>query len=502
MAGRLRPLLAPTPASSRCNVQERLQKILARGGVSSRRAAETLIREGRVRVNGQVVTELGSKADPVRDKIEVGAVRVQREDFVYYVLHKPRGVVSTLSDPENRPTIKDLLPRGAERLYPVGRLDFHTSGVLLITNDGDFANALLHPKKDVPKTYVVKVQGEMKERDLDQWRNGVNLEDGKTKPAKVSLLRYEAGKTWFEVTITEGRNQQIRRMGEATGYPVMRLARLEFAGVGAEGLGPGACRMLTRDELKALKRSHDVPKRISADHPIRTEVIRPMRARASKYEEHTKHASTRTGSDDRVERAPRGSYEEREDRGPREDNRRGRPAVFDSRTPARETRTFDSRTPARETRAPRAGARETRETRVPRAGARDTRESGGRSNQQRGRSPARPGQSRERSTEASEPARGGRRGARAGGAREERDQKPAAGFRRSHGEKPPAGPKPSTRGKASEGRAPAERPAPRGERGWETKSKGGRAASPKRTAGNKNKDREPKASEERPRRKP
>lgn len=263
-------------------MQERLQKILARGGVSSRRAAEKLILEGRVRVNGKVVTELGTKADPVRDKVEVGAVRVQREDFVYYVLHKPRGVVSTLSDPESRPTIKDLLPRGGERLYPVGRLDFHTSGALLLTNDGDFANGLLHPKKDVPKTYVVKVQGEMKERDLDRWRNGVVLEDGKTKPAKVSLIRYEAGKTWFEVTITEGRNQQVRRMGEATGFPVMRLARMDFAGISAEGLAPGHCRMLTRDELKAMKKAYDVPKRISAEHPLRTEVLRPNRGRPTK----------------------------------------------------------------------------------------------------------------------------------------------------------------------------------------------------------------------------
>ena len=166
-----------------------------------------------------------------------------------------------------------------DRIYPVGRLDFHTSGVLLLTNDGDFANGLLHPKKDVPKTYVVKVQGEMHERDLQKWRSGIELDDGKTKPAEVALIRFEAGKTWFEVTITEGRNQQVRRMGEATGFPVMRLARVAFAGISAEGLAPGTHRKLTKDELKAMKRAWGVPKRLSGDEPLRAEAMRPPRER-------------------------------------------------------------------------------------------------------------------------------------------------------------------------------------------------------------------------------
>ena len=179
------------------------------------------------------------------------------------ILHKPRGVVSTMSDPEGRQ--HRARPPGdvsAARVYPVGRLDFDTSGVLLVTNDGDFSVALMHPRRAVPKTYVVKVQGVMDERDVDRWRRGVELEDGKTLPAKVKLLRYEGDKTWLELTITEGRNQQMRRMGDATGFRVMRLARLSFAGVGTEGLRPGSWRYLTADELATLKKDYGVPKRV------------------------------------------------------------------------------------------------------------------------------------------------------------------------------------------------------------------------------------------------
>src|SRR3984957_1454230 len=241
---------------------ERLQKILARGGFASRRAAERLIADGRVRVNGHVVTELGSKADPYKDKVEVNGVRVVAERAVYVVLHKPRGVVTTMSDPEGRPSVREILEPIGSRVYPVGRLDFATSGVLLATNDGDFAEGMMHPKKAVPKTYVVKVAGVMQPKDLDRWREGIRLEDGMTLPAKLKFLRHEGDKTWFELTIREGRNQQIRRMGEASGFPVMRLARLSFAGVTAEGLRPGAWRYLTPDELITLKKEYGVPKRI------------------------------------------------------------------------------------------------------------------------------------------------------------------------------------------------------------------------------------------------
>jgi 23S rRNA pseudouridine2605 synthase len=200
--------------------------------------------------------------DPRASRVEVDGKPVMQAHLAYVVLHKPRGVVSTMSDPEGRPCVKDLLRDVAARVYPVGRLDFATSGVLLATNDGDFAEAMMHPRKAVPKTYVVKVHGEMKPEDLDRWRRGVELEDGKTLPAKAKLLRYEGDKTWFELTITEGRNQQVRRMGDATGFRVMRLARVEFAGVTSEGLRPGDWRYLTVDELTRLKKEHGVPRRI------------------------------------------------------------------------------------------------------------------------------------------------------------------------------------------------------------------------------------------------
>ena len=241
---------------------ERLQKILAQSGIASRRAAEKMIEEGRVRVNGRVVKELGAKADPRRDRIDVDDKRIVAEKKIYVLFHKPRGVVSTMSDPEGRPTVKEYLEKTGARVVPVGRLDFATSGVLLATNDGDFAYALLHPKQKVPKTYVLKTQGEMKEADLEHWRAGVELDDGITQPATVTLIRHENGKTWLELTITEGRNQMIRRMGEKTGFPVMRLARTSFAGVTSEGLPPGKWRLLTRDELVALKKSYGVPKSI------------------------------------------------------------------------------------------------------------------------------------------------------------------------------------------------------------------------------------------------
>ncbi len=176
-------------------MQERLQKIISRAGVTSRRASEALIVAGRVRVNGRVVTELGTKADLRTDAIEVDGRRLVPEAPRYIVLHKPRGVVATLHDPEGRPTVESLVASVGTRLYPVGRLDFATSGVLLMTNDGDFANALLHPRGGVPKTYVIKVHGLMQESDLARWESGVELEDGRTHPADVHFLRHEEDKT-------------------------------------------------------------------------------------------------------------------------------------------------------------------------------------------------------------------------------------------------------------------------------------------------------------------
>ena len=315
---------------------ERIQKILAAGGLASRRAAEKLITEGRVRVNGRVITELGAKADARNDRIEVDGKRVVAEQHVYIVLHKPRGVVATMSDPEGRPTVRDILAPVGARVYPVGRLDFATSGVLLATNDGDFAEGLLHPKKAVPKTYVVKVNGKMKSEDMDQWRNGVRLEDGMTAPAEAKTLRFEGDKTWFELTIKEGRNQQIRRMGEATGFSVMRLARLSFAQITAERLRPGQWRHMTREELVQLKKTYGVPKSIpsppeQAMAPARrTRGMGGERGRPTGDDRARRGPPARDSRDPRATRDPRTTREPRESRDPR--------ATHDPRAAARDPR--------------------------------------------------------------------------------------------------------------------------------------------------------------------
>ena len=264
--------------------EDRLQKVLAQAGFGSRRACEALITAGRVRLNGKTVTELGTKVAR-GDRVDFDGARVVAEQSVYYVFHKPRGVVCTMSDPEGRPTVRDYLKTIRARVFPVGRLDFGTSGVILVTNDGEFSEGLLHPKRAVPKTYVVKVVGLMAERDLAHWEKGVVLEDGKTQPAEATLIRYEGDKTWFELTIQEGKNQQIRRMGEATGFRVMRLARLSFARIPSEGLKPGGWREMTREELLALRKEFGVPRRIPESAPFdsiqtRTRALKPERVLA------------------------------------------------------------------------------------------------------------------------------------------------------------------------------------------------------------------------------
>jgi 23S rRNA pseudouridine2605 synthase len=241
---------------------ERLQKVLARAGVASRRASEDLILAGRVRVNGRIVTELGTKVDPHKDRVEVDGRRLVAEKPVYYVLHKPREMVTTLDDPEGRATIADLLRHVPERVVPVGRLDYHTSGALLCTNDGDMVDALLRPRSDVPKTYAVKFQGHLDVEELDGLRNGVELDDGyRTKNAEAFVLREERNHTWVQITLTEGKNRQVHRMGDAIGHRVMRLARQSFAGIKIDGLRPGEYRELKRDELQKLKKNYLNPYR-------------------------------------------------------------------------------------------------------------------------------------------------------------------------------------------------------------------------------------------------
>ncbi len=248
-------------------MKERLQKIIAHAGVASRRAAEVLITAGKVRVNGKVVSELGASADSRKDRIEVDGKRITVEKPIYLVLHKPRGVVSTLSDPEGRPSLSELVKNVGARVYPVGRLDFHTSGALMLTNDGELTDALLHPRREVPKIYVAKVRGMISIESLDKLRNGVVLDDGeKTKPADVFVLREEDRNTWIQITLYEGRNRQIHRMGEAVGHPILRLARMSFAGIASEGLRPGELRELNNDELEKLKKNYLAPYRKARDN--------------------------------------------------------------------------------------------------------------------------------------------------------------------------------------------------------------------------------------------
>lgn len=250
---------------------ERLQKVLARAGIASRRHAEELIAQGHVRVNGKLVTEMGMRVIAHKDRVEVDGKRIVAEPIVYYIFHKPRGVVTTLNDPEGRPTIAEHLKDMPARVYPVGRLDFHTSGALMLTNDGALAQALLHPKKAVPKVYVCKVRGVPSDAALEQWRAGVMLPPSMsdpdeprvpTAPCLVEILRHSPsmvddeqslGSTWLQVTLFEGRTRQIHRMAESLGLYVMRLARISFAGITTEGLRPGKLRPLTDKEVTSLR---------------------------------------------------------------------------------------------------------------------------------------------------------------------------------------------------------------------------------------------------------
>lgn len=254
--------------------EERLQKILRSAGVTSRRKAEALIAAGRVRVDGQIVTELGTKANPRSAKVEFDGQRLQRETLCYGVMHKPRGMVTTLSDPEGRPTAQDILKQVGVRVIPIGRLDFNTSGALLFTNDGDFAQALSHASGKVPKVYAAKVQQIVDDASLARWAEAIEIEGNLTRPAQIRILRREGDKTWLEVTLAEGKNRQVRRLGEHAKTPVVRLARLSHAEITTEGLRPGQWRLLTVDELKGLKKRYGVPKKVHAQSET---TVRPAR---------------------------------------------------------------------------------------------------------------------------------------------------------------------------------------------------------------------------------
>lgn len=238
---------------------ERLQKILAAAGVASRRKSEELIFAGRVTINGIVVTELGSKADPATDKITVdGKPLATPQRHLYFLVHKPKGYVTTVSDPEGRRTVMDLLGKIPERVYPVGRLDYASEGLLLLTNDGDLAQRLTKAGEHMPKTYNVKISGRPNEKSIDRLRQGITipLEDGrrvKTSPARIRLIE-DAPNPWYEVTLIEGRNRQIRRMFQQIGFLVEKIKRIQFGPLKLD-VPPGKFRTLTPSEIQQLRNS-------------------------------------------------------------------------------------------------------------------------------------------------------------------------------------------------------------------------------------------------------
>lgn len=238
-------------------MEQRLQKILSEIGIASRRKAEELILEGRVTVNGKIAI-IGMKADPFVDYIKVNGKLVtgptkKATQRVYLMFNKPRGVVTTLSEPEGRSTVKDYLGAVKQRVFPAGRLDYDSEGLLLLTNDGDLANAIMHPSQKIPKTYHVKVKGVIEEDKIEKLRRGVKLEDGMTMPAKVKKIRLSENNSWIEITIYEGRKRQVRRMLERVGHPAIRLKRIGINGLKLGDLKTGSLRYLTQEELKHIR---------------------------------------------------------------------------------------------------------------------------------------------------------------------------------------------------------------------------------------------------------
>lgn len=234
--------------------EDRLQKVIAQAGIASRRKAETYIVDGRVKVNGKVVTTLGVKVTP-QDTVEVDGVPIDREKKVYYVLNKPRGYVSTVEDDKGRDTVIDLLPEVTERIFPIGRLDYASSGILLLTNDGDFAHLLMHPKHEIEKIYIVKIKGIPSKAKLERLRKGVESDDDILKVSHYKIISFDkkTDSMILEVRLHEGKNRHIRRMFEQLGHPVSKLRREKYGVVSLDKLQAGSYRELTRQEIHLLK---------------------------------------------------------------------------------------------------------------------------------------------------------------------------------------------------------------------------------------------------------
>lgn len=238
-------------------MEQRLQKLIAEAGIASRRHAEELIAAGEVTVNGQVITEPGTKADASRDHIKVRGKLINpllaKREKVHILLNKPKGYLSSVADPEGRPLVTELLPASLGRLYPVGRLDFNTEGLLLVTNDGDFTNFITAARNRVEKVYEVKVKGLPPEGALQRIRRGITLDDGtKTAPAKITKVGETETNAWFEVVLHQGRNQQIRRMFDSIGHSVVKLRRARIGFLHDERLKPGEWRRLAPNEVQRL----------------------------------------------------------------------------------------------------------------------------------------------------------------------------------------------------------------------------------------------------------
>jgi pseudouridine synthase len=247
---------------------ERLQKIISAAGVASRRLAEELITQGRVAVNGKTVTTLGTKADPARDEIKVDGRRIREQKRKRYILlYKPRGYVTTRSDPEGRPTVMDLLKAVKEYVYPVGRLDYDSEGLLILTNDGDLAAHLTHPRHEVEKVYEARVKGMPEEKDLERLALGIVIDGRRTAPAKIRIpdrpaktMASGAEHTFVEIVLHEGRQRQVRRMFDSIGHPVVRLRRVRIGPIVDEQIPIGHWRELDAQELTKLRRAAKIPR--------------------------------------------------------------------------------------------------------------------------------------------------------------------------------------------------------------------------------------------------
>lgn len=242
-------------------MQIRLQKIISMAGIVSRRKAEELILEGRVTLNGKTVRELGVKADPERDHIKVNGKLIRLiQPHVYIMLNKPQGYITSLKDPQGRPTVIEMLRDIPLRVYPVGRLDFNTEGLLLLTNDGELSATLMRPRSNIPKIYIAKVSGIITEKEIDELEGGIYLEDGKTAPCKIKKIRNTDKNSWIEITIHEGRRRQIRRMLQRVGHPVLKLKRTDYGPLKLD-IPVGNYRYLTHQEVKCLKSLTKTPHR-------------------------------------------------------------------------------------------------------------------------------------------------------------------------------------------------------------------------------------------------